>query len=300
MGFAYHGNAVAFGARIDKPVPDIITSQASAVLTPSGGEATAIVRNFDYKGIISFDEAKSYVTGSFEPADDDGPGAYNTLATTTLRNLNIANMLHVEWLVARVTSKHVVGKDGVAAEEGEITFEGSQFEGLKLGGLKGDVALDTRLFADYPTFDSFTTDLPRDARFAQKSQLFWSDPISAGAALRTSPAPPAGTATDRGKRPVPPPPEPVVPQVYRGIVNGSLFESLTHRIEPKDPKSRKQNIYLDGYGVVIREFGTIYLAEVLMKRGQRRLSMLRVKMGCPLCGDAGGGVIEGNGSPTMP
>jgi len=300
MGFAYHGSAVAFGARIDKPTPDIIPSQACAVLMPTGGEATAVVRHFDYKGIISFDEAKSYVTGSYESGEHGKPAAYNTLATTSIRNLNVANMLHVEYLVGRVSSKHVVNDEGIAAAEGEITFDGSLLEGVRLAGLKGDVALDSRLFADFPTFDSFTADFPGDRRYKEKSQLFWSDPVSAKAAQTAQDSPSGRRRPSSTPAVSTPESDMCVPQVFPGTVNCSLFDSLTHQIGPKDPKSRKQNIYMDGYGIVIAEFGTVYLAEVLMKRGQRRLSMLRLKLGCPLCGDGGGGVIEGNGTPTMP
>lgn len=289
MGFAYHGNAVAFGASIVKPTPDIIPSQASAVLCPSGGEASAIVRNFDYKGIISFDEAKSYVAGSFEADENGRDGAFNTLATTTIRNLNIANMLHVEFLVARVSSKHFM-KDGVIDEEGMITFDGSLMEGLRVAGVKGDVTLDPTVFSDYPTYDSFIGGFPSDRRFKAKSELFWSDPKSRAALTGV----PTGTAP--GRRPT----EPTVPQVYRGTVSCSLLDSLTHRIEPKDPKSDKQHVYRDGYTLVVREFGRVNLAEVSMKRGQRRLTMVRLDLGCPLCGTGSGGSVEGNGSPLTP
>ena len=295
MGFAYHGNAVAFGASIVRPTYDIIPSQASAVLCPSGGEASAIVRNFDYKGIISFDEAKSYVAGSFEGDEGRKTGAYNTLATTTIRNLNIANMLHVELLVARVSSKHSV-IDGVASEEGEITFDGSLMEGLRIGGIKSDVTLDPQVFSDYPTFDSFTSGFPADPRFKAKSELFWSDPKSKAALAGGATV---ASGTERGIRPVPPP-EPCVPQVFRGVVNCSLLDALSDRIHPKDPKSDKQHVYRDGYGVVVREFGRVNLAEVTMKRGQRRLNMIRLDLGCPLCGTGSGGSVEGNGTPTMP
>jgi hypothetical protein len=296
MGFAYHGNAVAFGAVIEKPTSDIIPSQASAVLCPSGGEASAIVRNFDYKGIISFDEAKSYVAGSFERDENGTDGAYNTLATTTIRNLNIANMLHVELLVARVSSKHIL-KNGEVEPEGQITFDGSLMEGLRIAGVKGDVTLDPTIFSDFPTFDSFVSGFPADPRFQAKSELFWSDERSQRVSLAGSSTATTGT-TERGKRPVPP--QPCVPQVFTGVVNTSLLDSLTHRIEPKDPRSKKQHVYRDGYSIIVREFGRVNLAEVMMKRGQRRLNMIRLDLGCPLCGTGSGGSVEGNGTPTMP
>jgi len=296
MGFAYHANAVAFGAVIEKPSCDIIPSQASAVLCPSGGEASAIVRNFDYKGIISFEEAKSYVAGSFERDENGKDGAYNTLATTTIRNLNIANMLHVEFLVARVSSKHIL-KNGLIDPEGQITFDGSLMEGLRIAGIKGDVTLDPTVFSDFPTFDSFTKDFPSDVRFKEKAELFWSDEESRRA-MAPSQARSTGT-TELGLRPHQPS-EPCVPQVNAGIVNCSLLGSLTHRIDPKDERSRKQQVYRDGYGIVVREFGRVNLAEVSLKPGQRRLTMVRLDLGCPLCGTGSGGNVEGNGSPITP
>jgi hypothetical protein len=300
MGFAYHANAAAFGAVIEKPSCDIIPTQASAVLCPSGGEASAIVRNFDYKGIISFDEAKSYVAGSFEGDHDRRNGAYNTLATTTIRNLNIANMLHVELLVARVSTKHDV-ENGKIDEEGQITFDGSLMEGLRIAGFKGDVTLDASLFSDFPTYRRFMAEFPADRRFKAKKDLFWSDPTSKEILSRGMRSGSTGAGDPGlGLRPAPPPSDAFVPECADGIVNCSLFDSLSHRIEPKDPNSEKQHVYLDGYGVVVKEFGRVNIAQVTMKRGQRSLTMVGLELGCPLCGTGSGGSVEGNGSPTVP
>jgi hypothetical protein len=290
MGFAYHGNAVAFGARIDRPTPDIIPSQASAVLAPAGGEGMAVVRNFDYKGIISFDEAKSYVAGSFERAHEGEPeDSYNTLATVTIRNLNVGNMFIADSVVARVSSKHTVNKDGVIADEGEITFDGSLIEGVRIAGLRGEVALDAGLFARYPTFTSFMSDFPNDSQFSEKSHVFWGgENVQKALKMR------GNVSADEGAR---------IPQACTGVVSCSLFDRLSHRIptlQELREAGRTSSVYLDGFGVTIREFGTIYFAEVVMKRGQRRLNMLRFNLGCPLCGDGSGGTVEGNGSPTVP
>ncbi len=290
MGFAYHGTAVAFGARLHRPIPDIIPSQASAVLAPAGGEGMAVVRNFDYKGIISFDEARSYVAGSFEKAHPGEPeDSYNTLATVTIRNLNVGNMLIADSIVARVSSRHVV-KEGVIADEGEITFDGSLIEGVRIAGLRGQVNLDSGLLTRYPTFSSFMSDFPRDDQFGEKSRLFWGgENVQNALQMRRDVAAEGKGAT--------------IPQPCAGVVSCSLFDSFTHGIptlHELKKAGKPLNIYRDGFGVTIREFGTIYLAEVVMKRGQRRLNMLRFNLGCPLGGDASGGSVEGNGTPTMP
>lgn len=276
MGFAYHGNAMAFGARIERPVTDVIPSQASVVLAPCGGEGSATVKNFNYKGIISFDEAHSYVAGSSKTfRNDDGKETteYSTLATVSMRNLNVGNMFHAEWVVARVSTRH----EGLGDTEGEITFDGSLMEGVRIAGYRGDVTLDTSLFARYPTYESFVSGLQANNQdVAAKAPMFgW----QGGSAAR---------APQRGGG---------------GIVSASLFDSLTHRIPDASqfkPGQPKPHVYRDGFGIRVQEFGTIYLAEVHMKPGQRRLSMLRFDLGCPLSGDAVGPIVEGNGAPTIP
>src|SRR5437016_5487018 len=100
MSFAYHAQALGFAAYLTRPCCDIVPSQAGVSLSQTGGEGFATVRNFSYKGIFSFDEASSYVAGSMEHGD------YNTVATVTVRNLNVANMIHADLLVCRVSSRH--------------------------------------------------------------------------------------------------------------------------------------------------------------------------------------------------
>ena len=126
MSFAFNASALAFGGRIQQPSCSVIPSQASVSLAPSGGEGYLTVRNFDYKGIITFDEASVYVAGS-EHGD-----IRNTLASVTIKNLNVLNLLHAESLSSRVSSRHVLGED-----EGEITFQGTSIENLRIGGRCG-------------------------------------------------------------------------------------------------------------------------------------------------------------------
>jgi hypothetical protein len=47
--------------------------------------------------------------------------------------------------------------------------------------------------------------------------------------------------------------------------------------------------------ITIPQFGTIFLGEVLISRNSRRLTMLRVELGCPLAADTSSGSVEGDG-----
>ena len=241
--FSYNAHTTGFGGRLTKPCCEIIPSQASVSLAQSGGEGYSTVRNYNYKGLITFDEASAYVTGSEEEEDfEDNEGktqkvlVFNTLASVTVRNLNIANMVHVDLLAARLTSRHpefefVDGKPNIGHQrrEGDITFEGSFIKGLTIAGEAVDVDLDP--LVSVPTYAAYKAAADLDA----------------------------------------------------------------------DPKAEKEHhIYRKKNTIHVREFGKIYVAEVVMKRGQRRLGLLRFDLGCAVCGDASSGNVEGNGTPTGP
>src|SRR5258706_9287956 len=150
MSFVYHANALAFGGVLRNPCCDVLPSMGSVVLSPSGGEGSETIRNYNYKGIISFDEASVYVGGSQR-------GEFrNTISTVSIRNLNILNMVHVELLVGRVTSEHEAVDNGRQSDckEPQFTFEGSLLENVRIGGKAVDVRLDHSIFSRYATYTS--------------------------------------------------------------------------------------------------------------------------------------------------
>jgi hypothetical protein len=237
--FSYHAQAIGLAASLTKPCCEIIPGQAATSLSQTGGESYSTVKNFNWKGLITFDEASSYVTGS---ADH---GAYNTLTTSTIRNLNIANMVQAEIVVARITSKHERGKP-----EGEITFAGSMIRNLTIAGETVNVSLDPTPFSQLPTFDQFVKGCGK-----------------------TSVASNAWVGEDKDV-------------ATASLVSGGI--------------SCKAGSTKSGYVVTIPEFGTIYVAQVLMKRGYRSLDMLRFALGCPIAGTltaAGGGTNGGEYFP---
>lgn len=234
-GFAYHAQAIGFSASLYKPTPENIPGQAAVSLSQTGGESFSVVRNFDWKGIFSFDEASAYVTGSSDPEQR----VYSTLATVTVRGLNIANMVTADRIIARVSSHHERDKDGNLAGEGTISMQGSSFHNLRVAGHPIHVTVDTRC-AIQP-FESCCDFVGR-----------------------------------RG-----------------GITNrtlGSASCSIADMPEIKEDEFEASN-----GRIILRDFGTIYLASVIFKHGYRRISMLRAELGCPIGGalEVAGG--EGNG-----
>jgi hypothetical protein len=281
MSFVYHANALAFGGVFNKPCCDVIPSQASVVLAPSGGEGSQTVRNFNYKGIVSFDEASAYVGGSQK-------GRFrNTVATVMIRNLNLLNMIHVELLCARVTSEHLAvdekEQSGVV-DEPEFTFEGSIIDNIRIAGRKVNVKLDHGVFSRYPTHTGF---------------------IKGMAAAD-------GTNTDDYKKRFCWPATQCVEGVLSNndVIRASLVEDMDiPQIEGDedftDVEVRRRNdkvapVRRNGYIVRIADFGTVAIGEVILKQGQRTVNMLRWTLGSPNDGSGTAGSGTTNGTAMVP
>jgi hypothetical protein len=118
-------------------------SAVGAVALPStGGMNETVVRDFD-DGFVRFAEARSVVRGLKE-----GSVAVTTTEITIL-DLSFGDRVHVDRLVARTNSRQ-----SVDMLEGTIDLDGSVLEGLSVDGKPVDVTLDTRWFAEHPTFAS--------------------------------------------------------------------------------------------------------------------------------------------------
>ncbi len=308
MSFAFNASALAFGGRIQQPSSSVIPSQASASLAPSGGEGYQTVRNFDYKGIITFDEASVYVAGS------ENGDIRNTLASVTIRNLNVLNLLHADLLSSRITSRHALGED-----EGEITFHGTSAENLRIGGRPVQVNFNHDFYARYPTYAKLAAVMSKSARDvsvdADVQRLMEEDArtmVQASSGVTQE----AAVVQAQGKS---------VAQLLSGRFcwnpadsqkgapddHGSIHCSLVDSIEGidvvddsqfRDPSELRSRfpVRRNGYVVTVAEFGTIKIGELIIKPGERRLNLLRFQFGCPIIGDGTGGSVTSNGSELVP
>jgi hypothetical protein len=308
MSFAFNASAIAFGGRIQQPSSSVIPSQASVALAPSGGEGYETVRNFDYKGIITFDEASVYVAGS------ENGDIRNTLASVTIKNLNVLNLLHADLLSSRITSRHALGEP-----EGEITFHGTSAENLRIGGKPVQVNFNHDFYARYPTYARLSEAMARIGRDmaadADVQRLIAEDArqtISANSQLTQESA----LTQARGKN---------VAQLLsnrfcwnpgdctegapndHGSIHCSLVDSIdgidvvddSQYPDPRELRSRFP-VRRHGYIVKVAEFGSIKIGELIIKPGERRLNLLRFQFGCPILGDGTGASVTSNGSELVP
>jgi hypothetical protein len=295
MSFVYHANALAFGGVLRNPCCDVLPSTGAVVLSPSGGEGSETVRNFNYKGIITFDEASVYVGGSQR-------GKYrNTISTVSIRNLNILNMLHVELLVARVTSEHlVVDDDGPSAcEAPQFTFEGSLLDNLRIGGRRVDLKLDHSVFSRYPTHGAFLDAFKGKAE--TEDEIMGKKEVAQDASgnLASRYAKRFCWPANRCNEGAP---------AKCGVIRASLVDVMDvpeteenlSDTEARRYGDRTQPVRRNGYIARIADFGTVAIGEVVLKPHERTVNMLRFSLGSPNDGDFTVGHGTTNGTDMYP
>jgi hypothetical protein len=142
----FHAQAVGAGGRITRPFQELIEVQAATALPISGGRGTSRVENFNFKDILSFKLASAQVTGS--PSEDGK--SFATLAQVVIEDLNILHVVTAKRIVSRITSHHAIDD-----KEPSITPLGSRFEGLRVGGCRLEVELNTDFSPPLDTYQGF-------------------------------------------------------------------------------------------------------------------------------------------------
>lgn len=249
----YEVSAVGLAGEIVRPISLRIQDQAGVVLPYLGGYETAAVENVRFSGLVSARSVHSIVAGSNDAKRDTD----TALASTVIEDLNICDVVTAERIVARLSAYRPTG-----VTETRFSLTGTQFVNLRIAG----------------------------------------EPVQAGLAIEVFNR--AGTFSDLAKR--------HATGELRDFVHGSRLE------EPKtkeygfpglealyqeqlrfrkqmtgDPPSRfslanrvevKGGLQAFGSIIIVPDFGVIHLAEFFITQRQRRLSMLRLELGCPIEG----------------
>jgi hypothetical protein len=136
--YYFHAEANPLGGFIEKPFERHIPSQASVSLPAVGGHATARIESFNFEEIVSCRSAYTRVTGK---QVEEG-GSWFTVVTSVVEGLNILEVVTAERIVAQVAVEHPF--DGGTPR---ISFAGSRFEQLKIGGTDVSPVLNAGLLA---------------------------------------------------------------------------------------------------------------------------------------------------------
>jgi len=266
--YRYKGSAYAAAGIIHTPFHEVIPTQASATLADFGGYGKSHAELFRHRDILHFDHAHSEVSGSRSHRDEPGV-THSTLVRSSIDKLNILGMITADKVVAHLVSTHKEGE-----EEGSVRLVGSRFENLKIAGIPVKVCYSLDVLDGHHQHSKLKEAF---AKGHEKVRAVF------GSHESYEKAPPEVT---RFLDPPPPAKGAEMPH-YEGVSVVSIVKNLQPECEAFE---------CFGHVIHIEGFGTIRLGEVRICKHTRQLSMIQVKLGCPIEGDTSVGVVDGGGN----
>jgi hypothetical protein len=263
--FYFHADANPLTGFIEKPFQKVVPPQAPLSLGAVGGHHTQRTEAFNFEEIVSCRAAYTRVSGH-----QSASGA-STLITSVVEGLNILEVVTAERLVAQVTVQHEI-----AGGFPLISFTGSRFEGLKIGGCDVTLELNDSLIACGPgTGDHLTYPVFQETGRQQAAKLVRSVEDDKQEAFRWLVARYGWMAS--GNQP-----------------DGFVLCSLVNGIGPAIPGTTF------GHVVYIPEFGRIFLGEIIAFPASVQLSMVRAELGCSTAGNMNAASAMVNGHMVPP
>jgi hypothetical protein len=271
--FWFRGSTMAVGGRIVSPVSENIDAQAACILPPTGGFAAASIDRFNYKNIISFKRATGTVSGQKVEYKGNKAGKAQvkgeTLVTVAIDGLNVLDVITADRVVARMTSRHAKNEEAEPQFEPEMLPFGSYFENLRIGG----ELVGLRPYSELVREGTYTKLI--ECHTGGRDTFKFTDAHGDADGARIMNAVRSAKQT---------------PSVSDQVLLAPLFNLGDWKSAPSDRKK------LGGeHGIPIPGFGIVYFGEYLITRTSRRLTMLRIELGCPITGSIVCGNVDTNG-----
>jgi hypothetical protein len=132
----FHATADVLKAKFQRPLDQAVPPQAFASLREEGGYLSQRAEKYRLEGILSFRSAYTQVAGNKSPKPGHG---WTTLATSVIEDLNVLDVVTADRVVGQVATEHPL--EGYVPS---VTFLGTRFENLKIGGhhVKPELNLD--------------------------------------------------------------------------------------------------------------------------------------------------------------
>ena|SRR5271166_1624380 len=150
----YHAEAHVLSGHLKHPISQPIEHQALVVFekTRRDGHVTRSVQQTTLEGLISFKAGHTRASGTRIAKKDlwgNDHSGWVTLSTSVIEGLNVFEVITADRVVAQVSTEH-------ATEDGDVpkvTFLGTRFENLRVGGYPVKVELDLGICGDKPEGD---------------------------------------------------------------------------------------------------------------------------------------------------
>ncbi len=154
----YHAEAHVLSGNLRHPIEQPIQHQARVVLekTHLDGHIMQSVEGTTLEGLISFKAGHSRASGSKITKKDlwgNDHSGWVTLSTSVLEGLNVFEVITVDRVVAQVSTEHADNKGKYPEHVPKVTFLGTRFENLRVGGYPVEVELDLGICGNKPEDD---------------------------------------------------------------------------------------------------------------------------------------------------
>ncbi len=281
--YFYDASAYGLAAEIERPIKQSICSQAPSVLSTSGGRGSNRVEKFCLAPFVSFDAAYTEVGGSY----DECHNMHTTYAAAIVEGLNIADVVTADRVVARMV---IYSPGDGKNDEHSYDITGSHFDNLRVAGHPIDVKLATQKLHEHDTYSKFEA-----AYCGGKAGdlLPWGDQDDKHLNDLENSETQYHALSGIGQR------AKAWKKKKTSGKGGAYWCSAAGHLDLKDHVKDSE---LKNFGaiILIPKFGVVRLAEILVHKDFRRLTMFRVDM----CSGAGGGSsgsgTSGSGGTTFP
>jgi hypothetical protein len=282
----YHASAFGLAGEITRPVVHSIPTQAATTLAGSGGHGFQRVENFSHHGLVSFRAAYVEVGGGYDPCHD----IHTTFASSVIEGFNVADVVTADRIVSRLAIYAPAEED--PSRESSFDITGSHFDNLRIAGHKIDVKLATHVFHECDTYSKLQKIC---AGKEPNGCLAWSK---------------LAKLKERELQ--------ELENTYHALSGISerikLWKSgkgKNHRdpmywCSPASHLDLKEyagaHSELQGFGsiICIPKFGVVHLAQLMIQKDARSLTMVRVQMCSTGEGGIDGGGTMGNGAQPHP
>ncbi len=271
--FVFLGNACGVAGHIRRPDDVVVFAKGQSSLPVTGGYSKSEANCQDCSDVVTFDSSSTMASADFVDREsaiartfgktDGQPIETLSKVNATVTNLAMLKRVTAERVEMSLTSRHD-GND----EEPHISPKGSAIVGLRIDGYLLDIELDTDVFERFGTKSTFCDEYAAGENFRQNfsSQLFSGDREDSDDEDDTQ-----------------------VPEMH-GYIVCTLVRKISWADKPH-PNARIHHNHIH-----LPDYGRIYLAELLIGEGSKRLTMLRFQLGSPVGGSAAIGDGQTNGT----
>lgn len=265
----YNAEADLLSADLIQPLKETIRPRARVKLLKGGHYRFKKADPFRFEGIISYESGYTQVAGHPSSKSD----GFATLVTSVVEGLNVLDVVTADRVVAQISTVHPYFPKG--GQVPSVTFLGTRFENLRIGGHKVEVHRHLDILGPKPSeSDSYFKDAGVQKRIAEQYNRIAAVKDLVNEAYPKDPV--ALNGTD--------------------MLQCSVVDSIEG--SPVTPF---------GHVIDLPHFGKIFLGELKVTREPSKhpkdeadkyrfkLTMIRLKMGCIAQGSTTAGTAATNG-----